>query len=338
MRILIVAPQQTEASGNLVTARRYLQGMLLRGHAAQLLTVAPGEAERLSETVAAFRPDLLHLLHASRVGLPWLKIRDRLHLPGVTSLTGTDVNHDLDDPALGPLVRGVLENSAALLTQNPTTAEALPARFPELAGKIRYLPPGIILGTDPWPLRRQAGIAPQTVVFLHPAGIRPVKGNLELLQLFAPLAARWKFMLGFCGPVLDARYGQSFLAEVERCPWTRYLGILPPSAVPAALAEADVVVNNSLSEGLPNALLEAASLGRPMLARDIPGNAAVVEEGVNGLLYANAEEFADKAAALLESAELRRRLSVPLRERYHPEREAQRLEEIYRGVLAEEGK
>ena len=50
------------------------------------------------------------------------------------------------------------------------------------------------------------------------------------------------------------------------------------------LAEADAVVLPSYREGLPRSLLEAAAMGRPLIATDVPGNRAIVRDGENGLL------------------------------------------------------
>lgn len=88
------------------------------------------------------------------------------------------------------------------------------------------------------------------------------------------------------------------------------------------LRQSDVVLNNSVSEGMPNALIEAAALGCPILAHDIPGNRPVVEHGVNGFLYSDAAEFKASASRLLDDADLRRALSRPETERYAPEQEA----------------
>ena len=50
------------------------------------------------------------------------------------------------------------------------------------------------------------------------------------------------------------------------------------------LAKADCVVLPSYREGTPRTLLEAAAMGRPLIATDVPGCREVVRDGVNGLL------------------------------------------------------
>ena len=72
--------------------------------------------------------------------------------------------------------------------------------------------------------------------------------------------------------------------------------------VRSAIAAASVVVLPSYREGLPRTLLEAAAMGRPLIATDVPGCRDLVDEGVNGTLCA-----ARNAGSL---AEAMRRMAV----------------------------
>lgn len=334
MRILIVTPRQPPATGNQVTATRHHDYLTRRGHEVHLTATDEASPAALRHALGTFRPDLVHLLHAFRSGRPWLACRAESAAPCVVTLTGTDIHEGCSIPAEGAVIRAVLQRAAAVITQNRITAENLSKQPTAWAGRVRYLPPGIVLGGAPYPLRRLHGIAADALLFLHPAGLRPVKGNLELLQLFDRVAAaRPGCRIAFCGPALDAAYAKRFMAEISLRPWALYLDVIPTTAMPAALSETDVVLNHSLSEGLPNTLIEAAALGRPILARDIPGNAAVVEPGVNGLLYRTEDEFIRHALALFDNRGLRRKLSRPQPEAFDPAAEAERLEAIYREVL-----
>jgi glycosyltransferase involved in cell wall biosynthesis len=87
------------------------------------------------------------------------------------------------------------------------------------------------------------------------------------------------------------------------------------------MRETNVVVNNSQTEGLANSLLEAATLGIPILAHKIPGNIAVVQHETNGLLYTSQEEFVDYSIQLL-NGKRRQQLSSPDPSRYDPDNEA----------------
>lgn len=331
MRILILSPRQDRATGNYVTARRFQRGLEGFGDSVRLAEIAP-EPTPVAEEVAAFAPDLAILLHAYRTGRPWLEAGAKL--PFCVLLTGTDVHQGLDDPEQRPWILRIFREAAVVTIQNPLTCATLRRDYPELGSRLHYLPPGIELGGAPYALRTLHGIPLEIFLFFCPASLRPVKGVLELLELFDPLArARRDFMVAFCGPELDADYARRFHAVLNARPWARYLGIIPAEAMPAAMAEADVILNNSVAEGLPNALLEATVVGRPILARDIPGNAAVVRPGINGLLYGEGREFPACASRLLDDDALRTALSRPDPEGYRPEREAAELRRLCERML-----
>lgn len=63
---------------------------------------------------------------------------------------------------------------------------------------------------------------------------------------------------------------------------------------------ADVFVINSTYEGLSHALVEAMSLGTPVIATDVGGNPELIDDGVNGLLVpaGNADELYDALKAV----------------------------------------
>lgn len=71
------------------------------------------------------------------------------------------------------------------------------------------------------------------------------------------------------------------------------------------IAESDIVINTSLSEGMANILLEAQQLGKPILARDVAGNRAIVTPGVDGFLFKDSQEFEHYARKLVEDPNLR---------------------------------
>ena len=69
------------------------------------------------------------------------------------------------------------------------------------------------------------------------------------------------------------------------------------------IAAADCVVLPSYREGVPRTLLEAAAMGRPIIATDVVGCREVVDDGVNGYLC-QPRDAKDLAAKLLRMIEL----------------------------------
>ncbi len=324
MRILIVIPQQDPASGNWVSAKRFQHGLTRLGHQVSIFGCTLHQEDELLLHIQQFEPDVALLLHAYRSGRPWLEATRQGNVPFLVMLTGTDVNHGLDDPAQRETIGEVLAQARFVLLQNPIIAAELTTRMPHLADRLRVFSAGVSLGTAPFQLRNQPGIDKQACLFLCPAGLRPVKGLTELIAIFDRVAAtETSLQLLYCGPVLDEPYAQQLLAEIDRRPWAHYLGVIAPEAMASAMRAADVVINNSESEGLANSLLEAAALGVPILARDNSGNRAVVHHNVNGLLFKNSDECRQHVETLLNS-EYRKQLSKP--EIHDPAREALELQ------------
>jgi glycosyltransferase involved in cell wall biosynthesis len=67
------------------------------------------------------------------------------------------------------------------------------------------------------------------------------------------------------------------------------------------ISHCDCVVLPSYTEGMPRSLLEAAAMGKPLIATDVPGCRQVVEDGVNGFLVRarDVSSLADKMAKML---------------------------------------
>lgn len=86
--------------------------------------------------------------------------------------------------------------------------------------------------------------------------------------------------------------------------------------MPGVYAEADIVCLPSYREGLPKALLEAASCGRPLVATDVPGCREICRQGESGLLVPprDAQALAAALGRLLADPDLRARMGKRARE------------------------
>jgi len=95
-----------------------------------------------------------------------------------------------------------------------------------------------------------------------------------------------------------------------------FLGALPHRETVAVLKAADLVVNPSLTEGLPTAVVEAALCRRAVVATDVGGTAEALAEGEGGVLVAPRDPAALSEALdrLLGDPEERRRLGERARE------------------------
>ena len=79
-----------------------------------------------------------------------------------------------------------------------------------------------------------------------------------------------------------------------------YLGHTDEIRTP--ISQASCIVLPSYREGLSRALLEAASMARPIVTTDVPGCRDVVDDGMNGFLcqVKNAEDLAEKLVKIIK--------------------------------------
>lgn len=113
-------------------------------------------------------------------------------------------------------------------------------------------------------------------------------------------------------------------------------GGLPRSEVLRRLAGADVFCLPSTYEGMPLAILEAMSLGLPVVATAVSGNPEAVEHGVTGLLVPpeSASALAEALLALLLDPELRRSLGEAGRRRVEERFSIERIVDRHLALLA----
>jgi L-malate glycosyltransferase len=311
-RLAVLAPFGLPAvGGNVVTVERVTQGLRERGETLRVWDLSAASEDAIVGEVEAYRPALVHAFHARRTGPLALRLARRMGLPLVVTLTGTDANHDLLDPERAPLVRRVLEAAAVITAFHVSIVEHVAALLPDTRARFVVVPQAVrFAGETPFDLAARWPLPADRVLFLLPAGIRPVKAPrapLASLERLASVDARVR--LAYAGPVLDAAEGEALERELAGRPWARCLGAVAHTQMASLFAQADVVLNCSLSEGgMANAVLEALSLERAVLASDIPANRALVEDGVTGLLYRDAGELAVKAERLARDRALRARL------------------------------
>ncbi len=136
----------------------------------------------------------------------------------------------------------------------------------------------------PGELRRRIGLGAGEVLIGVTGRLVPVKDHATLFAAMAGLGDRhmgdWHLAVLGDGELegeLRALAHQLGIGDrVHFLGWWRDM--------PAALADLDLVVLTSVSEGTPMALIEAAAAGRPVVATDVGGVRTVVEQGVSGLL------------------------------------------------------
>ncbi|MGN9811321.1 glycosyltransferase [Micromonospora sp. BQ11] len=298
-----------------------------------------GRSGRLTRTLAALRPAVVH---AHFGGDGWLVSRaaDTLGVPLVVTLHGQDVTRQ---PAL-PGVRGARQR------RNLGEAFERAALVIAVSGFIRDR--AVALGADPAKVRvHHIGVpvpaAPATgpkrwdVAFVGRfVAKKGIDDLIEAVGLLAPERPRVVFIGS--GPLeepLRARAAQLGLDAT-------FLGAQPPAEVARHVAASKLLAAPSRTapdgdtEGLPTTVLEAASLGLPVVSTYHSGIPEAVVHGETGLLgpEGDRDALAANLRRLLGDETLRDRLGREARrhveERFDLHAQTRRLERIYDDAVA----
>ncbi len=343
MKILIITPSFLPAiSGNARTVARWASGLSARGEEVVVCDMSQDPSgEKLAAAFAEVAPDVIHAHHAWKGGR-WLGyLSGAGAAPRVVSFAGTDLLALEGGGEAAASVGKIAQSAARIVAPGQDTLRRLQAALPALSGRMRLVPKGIWIDDEAYPLRAEMGYSGQEKLFLLTGGVRRVKNQLFAVRAWRRLLVEIpEARLVLAGPVIDPDYAALVEQEGEGLALRRIE--VPPAAMGGAYREADVVLNVSESEGFSNALLEAMSAGRAVLASRIGANAEAVEEGKTGLLFApgDEKEFVAKGAALARDESLRARLGEAARTyvagRYDAAAEIDALTAVYKEVMGHE--
>jgi len=142
-------------------------------------------------------------------------------------------------------------------------------------------------------------------VILNVGRLVPEKGQKYLIEAFSKMeVSDWKMVILGDGPLRNDLIQQAKDLNIEE-------KLFLPGAVTTVdewLAKASVFAFTSVSEGFPNALVEAMSAGLPCISFDCDaGPRDIIKNGENGFLVPlkNTEEFSKRTQYLIEHPELR---------------------------------
>ncbi|UCG77261.1 MAG: glycosyltransferase family 4 protein [Nitrospirota bacterium] len=193
-------------------------------------------------------------------------------------------------------------------------------------------------------LKEELGIKGDAIVISMIGRLTAQKGYREFFYAadhFGRADGKYEFVV--IGP-MDSTKGDGIteeeIASLERNGTIRYLGSRDHSEMPGLLSLADIVVLPSYREGFPRSLIEAASMGKPLVASRIRGCREAVDDGYNGILVPakDPEALVDAIGDLLRNPGKRERLATASREKAINEFDevdvVSRMDEIYRRLLA----
>lgn len=202
------------------------------------------------------------------------------------------------------LYRLSLRNAARVIFQNPDDAAEFAARGLLPAGLVPHLVDGSGVDTDAY---ASTPLPDGPIRFLLIARLLGDKGIREFAEAAALLKARGAeaefHLVGPLDPNPDG-LPESLVKAWNDAGVLRWHGGV--ADVRPALSQAHVFVLPSYREGTPRSVLEAMSMGRPIVTTDAPGCRETVQPGINGFLVPVRDHhaLADAMAAFIADPSL----------------------------------
>lgn len=140
--------------------------------------------------------------------------------------------------------------------------------------------------------------------------LHPLKGHQFLLQAAQKvLKSDNNVIFLIVGDGIMRNQLESLAEQLQIGDYVRFTGFRRD--IGEILSITDVFAFPTLSEGLPNVLLEAMAMKKPIVATNIDGNREIIEDNVTGILVPpeNSKQLADGILRLLRDRELAARLA-----------------------------
>lgn len=236
------------------------------------------------------KPDIILSMSLGRGFISYLASK-LSGVPYAAYVLGSDWYIARDRRIGGCSFRTALKNCSAVITQTDIIKSDILKHFPGMP--IEVIPNGITL-----PGKRAAGDKIISLGRLH-----PVKGINYLIEAVRRIDSCPELVIAGDGSEADS------LRRLAQGSNVRFLGRIDD--VETLFMQGMMFVLPSLSEGLPQAMLEAMSYGLPVIATKVGGVPAVIEHGKTGFLVEpkNVEELRRYIETLLRDETLRRSMS-----------------------------
>ncbi|MBC7680965.1 MAG: glycosyltransferase family 4 protein [Ferruginibacter sp.] len=243
---------------------------------------------------AAGRSDVLHIMansgwswHLFAAPAIWMgRLRG---VPSVVNYRGGEAAEFLQGAQA--VVRQSMAATAGLLVPSAFLQEVF-ARF----GMPAAIVPNII---DLARFHSRGTKVAQSVHIVVARNLEPLYDNATAIRAFQTVHMQWpQAFLTIAGSGPQEAALRQLVSDLGLQACVRFTGRLDRDAIAALYREADIMLNPSLADNMPNSVLESLASGVPVVSTDVGGVPYIVQDGVTALLVPPGDPQAMAAACL----------------------------------------
>jgi N-acetyl-alpha-D-glucosaminyl L-malate synthase BshA len=309
-------------------------------------------ATRMAEVAEFYSLDLLHVHYAIPHSISALLARQMLetqqdaarrrYLPIITTLHGTDITLVGLDRSYLPITQFGIQQSDGVTAISSHLRERTREAF-SIQGEIEVIRNFVNCDVYVRVPAKVAAMRPQFAaadekLLVHLSNFRPVKRVLDVIEIFARVAATVPARLLLIGDGPDRSAAEHLALRLGVADRIHFVG--KQDNVNELLPLADLMLMPSEMESFGLAALEAMACSVPTIATRVGGVPELIDDGVNGMLFPLGDVDAMAAAAieLLKNETRLREMSATARrsasDRFCATRIIPQYEEYYERVLA----
>ncbi len=339
MKVAIITPSYPPSiGGNSTTSSRIVEG--LKARKIKTIVFLPEQLKDRENLLKLekFKPNLIHTFHAYKSGVIGSEICAKFDMPLIVTITGTDININLFQKEKRSEVIEILNFAKKIIVFHKSMENKIVKELPHLKNKIKIIKQTVRLKHKHCDIRKQLKLKKNDFILFLPAAVRTIKYQMFYLNEFIKLNKKYNIKLILAGPVLDEKFAKHFFEQIKNHNWIYYIPKIPHDEIKCVFEEIDVSLNTSITEGgMANAVLEAMSVGKPVLASAIEGNISIIRNNYNGLIFRNNKEFYKKAEKLLLDKKLIEKLGRNaknfIRKNFHYRDEINSYFKVYKEAL-----
>jgi len=227
------------------------------------------------------RTDVLHANWAVN-GIVSGLIAKLLRVKSITTLHGDDVNRAKTSLMDKIILLTCLRINDSVISVNDEFRHWIANKYPKYLHKVITVPNGV---SDEFIAVSNSRTYERCSNIVTIASLIPRKGIDTIIKAIAAPDMKQKFQLTVIGDGYLLGDLKQFAATNGVAERVIFRKSIDPQDIPNVLADNDVFVLASHSEGRPSVILEAMATAMPVIATDIAGTNELIQSGKTGLLF-----------------------------------------------------